>query len=246
MAERIQKLIAAAGLASRRGAEDLIRSGRVRLNGRPAVLGDRAEPDDCIEVDGKPLPKTGGVHTLVLYKPRGFVTTRRDEQGRRTVMDLLPPQLSGLYPVGRLDRFSEGLLLMTNDGDLAYRLTHPSHQVEKTYHVWVSGYRAGAEKRLARPIELDGRPIAPPKVCLHWAKDGVAWLEITIHEGRNRQIRRMCQAAGLTVTRLKRVAEGPIRLGELAAGAWRELTAAELALLTAGEDCPPARKEDYP
>ena len=233
MKERIQKLIAAAGLCSRRRAEEWIAMGKVTVNGGLARLGDTADPAaDRICVDGQPLPAAPEKPTtILLYKPRGVVTTMHDERGRPTVAELLPPELPRIYPVGRLDQFSEGLLLMTNDGELAKRLTHPAGEVSKTYRLWVSGWHEGALALLRRPIELDGRPISPPAVSLLWAREGTAALEITIHEGRNRQIRRMAEAAGLRVTRLKRVAEGGLRLGDLKPGQWRELSEAELAAL---------------
>jgi 23S rRNA pseudouridine2605 synthase len=252
MSERLQKLISAAGLCSRRRAETWIAEGKVTVNGVLASLGDSADPKtDEILVCGKPLPAAPArTVTVLLYKPRGFVTTLSDERGRQTVSELLPPELGRLYPVGRLDQFSEGLLLMTNDGDLAHRLTHPSGEVTKTYRLWVTGWHEGALEQLRRPIVLDGYRIKPPAVRLLWQRDdakavplggrwpegpdegcpviGTACLEITIHEGRNRQIRRMADAAGLTPTRLKRVAEGPLRLGEMKPGQWRRLTEGEL------------------
>ena len=233
MKERLQKLISAAGLCARRTAEEWIAAGQVTVNGETAALGQSADPAlDRILVDGKPLPAIPERRrTVLLYKPRGVVTTLSDEKGRPTAASLLPPELPRLYPVGRLDYYSEGLLLMTNDGALTQRLTHPGAETEKVYELWVSGFFPGAEALLRRPIELDGRPIRPPRVALLWRKDTVARLEITIHEGRNRQIRRMCQAARLTVTRLKRVREGPVSLGGLKPGQWRDLTAAELAAL---------------
>ncbi len=360
MNERLQKLIAAAGLCSRRTAEEWIVQGKVTVNGGLARLGDTADPEaDRILVDGRPLPAAPRkTTTVLLYKPRGVVTTLQDEQGRPTVAELLPPELGRLYPVGRLDQFSEGLLLMTNDGDLANRLTHPKGEVNKTYRLWVSGWHDGALEQLRRPIVLDGYRIKPPEVRLLWeesgirdqgsgirdqgsgirgcrdgtlpsaaaepvgavigrpqnaeapqafplrgrcpssqtgadevvsrqaiatdealratdstssvsglagdarchlplqgkAKDGertpslplqrkadeaahTAALEITIHEGRNRQIRRMAEAAGLKPTRLKRIAEGGLRLGDLKPGQWRVLTAAECeALRREGEN----------
>lgn len=231
--ERLQKLISAAGLCARRTAEEWIAAGRVTVNGAVAALGQTADPaKDEILVDGRPLPQPPAqTTTILLYKPRGVVTTLSDEKGRPTVISLLPAELPRLYPVGRLDQFSEGLLLMTNDGALANRLTHPAGEIEKVYLVWVSGFSEGAPALLRRPIVLDGRKIRPPKVRLLWQRDRTAQLEITIHEGRNRQIRRMCEAAALTVTRLKRVREGPISLGDLKPGQWRDLTAAELAAL---------------
>lgn len=231
--ERLQKLLSAAGLCSRRTAEAWIAAGRVTVNGAVAALGQTADPaKDEILVDGRPLPQPPAqTTTILLYKPRGVVTTLSDEKGRPTVLSLLPPDLPRLYPVGRLDYFSEGLLLMTNDGALTQRLTHPGAETEKVYELWVSGFAPGSEALLRRPIALDGVRIRPPKVRLLWQQDGVARLEVTIHEGKNRQIRRMCEAAALTVTRLKRIREGPICLGDLKPGQWRDLTAAELAAL---------------
>ncbi len=232
MEERLQKCIAASGLMSRRKAEALIAAGRVRLNGNTAHLGDTADlREDIIEIDGIRLPKQPDQVYLVLHKPRGFVTTLHDEQGRRSVADLLADCPTRVWPVGRLDCASEGLLLCTNDGCLANRLMHPRHQVDKVYLAWVSGFHEGAAKRLLRPIVLDGRPIAPPQVRQVSVQGQTALLEITIHEGRNRQIRRMCEAAELHVTRLRRIAEGPLRLGKLPAGHWRYLEPEEIAAL---------------
>lgn len=242
MTERLQKLISAAGLCSRRRAETWIAEGKVTVNGGLAQLGDSADPErDEILVCGSPLPAApASCTTILLYKPRGYVTTLSDERGRQTVTELLPQELGRLYPVGRLDRFSEGLLLLTNDGALANALTHPRGEVKKTYHLWVSGWHEGALEALRRPIVLDGYRIKPPSVRLLWQRDdakafppeegngATAALEITIHEGRNRQIRRMAQTAGLTPTRLKRVAEGPLKLGDLKPGQWRKLTKDEL------------------
>lgn len=232
MADRIQKLISACGAASRRKAEKMITQGRVRLNGNTAHLGDTADlSEDVIEIDGKRLKKPDAPMTLLLNKPRGYVTTASDEKGRKTVMELLHPEAPRLYPVGRLDMFSEGLLLLTNDGALAQRLTHPSKEVEKEYHLWVSDWHDGADELLRRPIVLDGRKISPPKVKLLSVNGKIAMLSVTIHEGRNRQVRRMCEQAQLTVTRLKRVREGELRLNDLPTGAARALTQAELDAL---------------
>ncbi|MGM9651430.1 MAG: pseudouridine synthase [Faecousia sp.] len=228
MAERLQKILAERGVCSRRKAETLIREGRVRLNGAAAHLGDTARPEqDVIEVDGVRLGAAPESVVLMVNKPRGYVCTASDERGRKTVLELAPERPERLYPVGRLDMYSEGLLLLTNDGALAQKLTHPAQQIEKVYHLWVSGFTPGAERRLERPIVLDGRPICPPGVRLLHQSGGTAMLEITIHEGRNRQIRRMCQSAGLTVTRLKRIREGRLSLGGLEPGCWRLLTAQE-------------------
>ena len=232
MTERLQKILASRGLASRRKAEEIITQGRVTCNGTVAQLGDSADPDiDEILVDGKLLPSQGKYVYIMLHKPRGFVTTMADEKGRRDVSELVADCGVRVFPVGRLDMDSEGLLLFTNDGEFANKLMHPKHEVEKTYEVWANGYSAGAEERLRLPIELDGYKIRPPKVSVLSARDAGVRLEVTIHEGRNRQVRRMCQAAGLHVTRLRRIAEGKLLLGDLQKGKWRYLTADELRLL---------------
>lgn len=232
MAERLQKILSARGLASRRTAETWIQQGRVMVNGIPARLGDTADPEqDEILLDGKPLPQGQEPVYILLNKPRGYVTTLSDEQGRPNAAQLVADCGVRVYPVGRLDMDSEGLLLFTNDGAFANALMHPKHQVKKTYDVWVTGYMPGAEIRLARPIELDGYTIRKPEVKLLKAEGNRARLRVTIHEGRNRQIRRMCQAAGMTVTRLRRIREGSLSLGDLAPGAWRYLTREEVARL---------------
>ena len=232
MAERLQKILSARGLASRRTAETWIQQGRVTVNGIPARLGDTADPEqDEILLDGKPLPRGREPVYILLNKPRGYVTTLSDEQGRPNAAQLVADCGVRVYPVGRLDMDSEGLLLFTNDGAFANALMHPKHQVKKTYDVWVTGYVPGAEIRLARPIELDGYTIRKPEVKLLKAEGNRARLRVTIHEGRNRQIRRMCQAAGMTVTRLRRIREGGLSLGDLAPGAWRYLTREEVARL---------------
>ena len=232
MAERLQKILSARGVASRRTAETWIQQGRVTVNGIPARLGDTADPEqDEILLDGKPLPQGQEPVYILLNKPRGYVTTLSDEQGRPNAAQLVADCGVRVYPVGRLDMDSEGLLLFTNDGAFANALMHPKHQVKKTYDVWVTGYVPGAEIRLARPIELDGYTIRKPEVKLLKAEGNRARLRVTIHEGRNRQIRRMCQAAGMTVTRLRRIREGSLSLGDLAPGAWRYLTREEVARL---------------
>lgn len=229
MKERLQKLISARGLASRRKAEEWIAAGRVCVNGRPAALGDSADPEaDDILVDGKPLPERNRSVYLMLHKPRGYVTTLSDERGRKDVARLVKDCPQRVYPIGRLDQDSEGLLLFTNDGAFANALMHPRHQVDKTYLVWVTGYGPGKEGLLEEPLVLDGYRIRPPGVRLLEASGQKACLEITIHEGRNRQIRRMCGARGMTVTRLKRIREGALELGNLEPGAWRYLTAEEV------------------
>ena len=232
MEERLQKILSAAGLCSRRTAESWLTAGRVAVNGVTAVLGDKADPErDAITVDGKPLPKAESFRYLMLHKPRGYVTTLSDERGRRTVADLVADAGVRVYPVGRLDRDSEGLLLLTNDGALAQRLTHPSHGVSKTYQVTVQGETDGAVERLARMRSLEGEPIAPVKVRALRQEGDRALLELTLHQGKNRQIRRMCAQCGLTVLRLRRIREDCLTLGSLKSGTWRDLTAEEVAAL---------------
>lgn len=232
MRERLQKIIAASGLMARRKAEEAIEAGRVTVNGLPAHIGDSADPEtDVILVDGKTLPSVARMLTIMLHKPRGVVTTLHDEKGRRDVSELISEIPERLVPVGRLDMDSEGLLLMTNDGALANRLMHPSHEVEKVYRTWVRGDAAAGIQRLRQPMELDGYRLHPAKVKLLEPTPEGAVLEISIHEGRNRQVRRMCEQAGLTVTRLCRVREGGLVLGDLRPGQWRELTEEELRKL---------------
>lgn len=228
MTERLQKILSARGIASRRRAEEWIAAGRVTVNGRVAGIGDRADPrTDQILLDGKPLPASGAGVYILLNKPRGYVTTLSDERGRKTVAELVADCGARVYPVGRLDMDSEGLLLFTNDGAFANKAMHPSHETEKTYLVWVSGYSQAAFQKLHEPVMLDGYKIKPPKLRLCAAREDRAEFEITIHEGRNRQIRRMCQMAGMHVTRLKRVREGQLELGTLPLGKWRYLTEEE-------------------
>lgn len=232
MKERLQKILSARGVASRRKAEEMIEQGLITLNGTVAVLGDTADPDmDEILVEGRPLPSRQEYVYILLHKPRGYVTTLSDEKGRPNAAQLVSDCGVRVYPVGRLDMDSEGLLLFTNDGDFANALMHPRHEVKKTYDTWVTGYVPGAEVKLSRPIELDGYLIRPPKVTLIRAEGRKAKFRITIHEGRNRQVRRMCEAAGMTVTRLKRIREGTLSLGDLPLGKWRYLTAEEVAQL---------------
>lgn len=234
MKERLQKILASRGLASRRKAEKMIEEGRVTCNGAVCSLGDCADPqDDVILLDGKPIPSQEDYVYILLNKPRSFVTTLSDEKGRKNVAQLVADCGHRVYPVGRLDMDSEGLLLLTNDGDFANRLMHPSHQVKKTYRVTVKNYSDEALELLKRPIELDGYKIKPPSVLLvkKDANDHVAQLEVVIHEGRNRQVRRMCDAAGMTVTRLVRIREGSLELGALPIGKWRYLTETEIAAL---------------
>ena len=230
--ERLQKIIAARGLCSRRQAEKWIEEGRVRVNGNTARLGDTADTaEDVIEVDGKRLPKAGKKVYLMLNKPRGYVTTLSDEKGRKNAAELVAGCGTRVYPVGRLDMDSEGLLLFTNDGEFANLMMHPRHEVDKVYRVWVTNFAPEKLEALAEPIELDGYMIKKPKVRPVRTEPTRAILDVTIHEGRNRQVRRMCQAAGLEVARLKRIAEGQLRIGELKTGAWRYLEPKEIELL---------------
>lgn len=232
MEERLQKLLSAAGICSRRTAEAYITAGRVTVNGGTAQLGQRADPDrDDVRVDGKPLNGREALVYLLLNKPRGYVTTLSDEKGRRTVADLTMDCGTRVFPVGRLDLDSEGLLLMTNDGELMQHLLHPSDEVEKTYHVSVYGPVAGAAARLSAITDLEGEAIRPARVEVLRQTARTAELSITIHEGKNRQIRRMCAACGLTVKRLRRVREHTLELGDLPVGKWRYLTAEETAAL---------------
>ena len=236
MEERLQKLLSAAGVCSRRAAEDYLAAGRVTVNGETARLGQKADPDrDEILVDGRPLTPRATPVYILLNKPRGYVTTLSDERGRKTVAELVADCGARVYPVGRLDLDSEGLLLLTNDGDWAQHLLHPSHEVEKTYHVSVFGPVAGAAARLAAMTDLEGEPIRPARVEVLRQTARTAVLAVTIHEGKNRQIRRMCARCGLTVKRLRRVQEGPLKLGNLPSGKWRDLSENEVeALRTEG------------
>lgn len=232
MEERLQKLLSAAGVCSRRAAEDYLTAGRVTVNGETARLGQKADLDrDEILVDGAPLKGPEKWVYLMLNKPRGYVTTLSDEQGRPTVAELTADAGVRVYPVGRLDLDSEGLLLLTNDGALTARLLHPSHEVDKTYRVQVYGPVAGAAEKLAAIRNLRGEPIRPARVRCLWQGEKTAELEITIHEGKNRQIRRMCARCDLKVKRLRRVREHTLELGDLPPGQWRYLTEAEVAEL---------------
>ena len=232
MRERIQKILSARGIASRRKAEEMILAGRVSCNGTVCLLGDTADPDtDILSVDGKPLPAYQERVYILLHKPRGYVTTLSDEKGRKNAAQLVADCGMRVYPVGRLDMDSEGFLLFTNDGDMANSLMHPRKEVNKTYHVHVDGVNSGAVEALKMPITLDGYTIRPPKVAVLRQSGTRGVLAVTIHEGRNRQVRRMCAAAGMTVHRLIRVSEGPLCLGDLPLGKWRYLTHEEITLL---------------
>jgi len=230
--ERLQKIISSCGLASRRTAEQMILDGRVTCNGTVCRLGDSADPDvDSILLDGRHIPSKGKRVYIMLNKPKGYVTTLKDEKGRRNVAELVADCGTRVYPVGRLDMDSEGLLLFTNDGAFANTLMHPKHEVNKIYRVSVKGYSEERLSRLEKPIILDGYLIKKPNVNLITQIEDRAEIEVTIHEGRNRQVRRMCAAAGMPVTRLVRIAEGNLELGTLPVGKWRYLSEQEIALL---------------
>jgi len=226
MTDRLQKIISAAGLMSRRTAEEYIKAGRVSVNGILAQLGDKADPErDTILVDGKALPTGNEKVYIMLNKPKGYVTTMSDEKGRKCVTELVRRAGARIYPVGRLDMYSEGLLIMTNDGEFANKLMHPKHNISKTYMTWVSGENIERSVELLRkPMEIDGYTVCAQKV--ERAEKDV--LSITIGEGRNRQVRKMCEQAGLKVTRLCRISEGAVSLGELEPGKWRYLTREEI------------------
>lgn len=229
MKERLQKILSARGLASRRKAEEMLANGLICVNGTVASLGDQADPEiDRITVNGQPLPSPQSFCYLMLNKPRGYVTTLSDEKGRPTAAELVGDCGTRVYPVGRLDMDSEGLLLFTNDGGLTNRLMHPKHEINKTYQVKVTDYSPQRFQKLAEPIVLDGYRIRPPELQLLSVTGNTAVFQIIIHEGRNRQIRRMCEAAGMRVLRLKRIQEGSLSLGNLAPGTWRYLTKDEL------------------
>ena len=244
---RLQKILAGAGVASRRAAERLMTDGRVSVNGVVVrELGARADPaSDRIQVDGRPIDPATRPRYLLLNKPRGCVTTRSDPQGRQTVLDLVKGVREYVYPVGRLDYDSEGLLILTNDGNLAARLMHPRYEVEREYHARVRG-TPGAKtvSRLARGVVIEGARTAPAGVSLiatgRGREEDHAVLAIIVHEGRQRQVRHMCEAVGHPVVRLRRVRIGPISDPALKTGAWRELTAAEIARLkrAAGMEVP--------
>ncbi|HEY5674579.1 MAG TPA: pseudouridine synthase [Malonomonas sp.] len=233
MAERLQKLIAQAGLASRRQAEAWITEGRVLLNGEVAKLGDRADlSTDQLLVDGRRLGNAEEQVTLLLNKPRGYVSTLKDPQGRKLVTDLITGLSQRLYPVGRLDYNTEGLLLLTNDGDLAQHLAHPRHHVEKTYLVKASGQlNSKTRQQLESGVSLDDGMTLPAKLENVRTSGQFCWFELTIREGRNRQVRRMCEQLGVPVVRLKRIRVGFLELAGIKTGSYRRLTAAEVERL---------------
>ncbi|MDE7364572.1 MAG: rRNA pseudouridine synthase [Ruminococcus sp.] len=228
---RIQKMIADSGYCSRRKAEELISKGKVKLNGRSVKLGDKCGFNDIITIDGERInmPRKKKFVYIMMNKPRGYVTTVSDELDRRCVMDLLEDVEERVYPVGRLDRNSEGLLLFTNDGEFANNIMHPSRHISKTYRVTVRPDINDEQLvQLSEGVEIDGKKTLPATVIVKEKQQGRVVLLITIREGRNRQIRKMCEAVGLEVARLRRISVGPLRLGMLKPGAWRELTADEL------------------
>lgn len=227
--ERLQKILSQAGLCSRRQAEELIRAGRVTVNGRPAALGERADPErDDIRLDGARVRRAVKRVCLMLNKPRGYVTTLSDERCRKTVAELVSDCGVRVYPVGRLDLNSEGLLLMTNDGALTQHLTHPSHEVEKEYLVRVTGDADAALPLLRRDMTVDGERFRGAAVKLLSREEDSALLSVVIRQGRNRQVRRMCAHCGLTVHRLRRIREGSLALGGLKSGQWRWLSEKEI------------------
>jgi 23S rRNA pseudouridine2605 synthase len=230
--ERLQKVLARCGFGSRRACEELIEAARVTVNGQVAALGRRVDPAaDRIEVDGVAVPAAPGLVYYLLNKPAGVVTTASDPQGRPTVVDLVPAT-PRVFPVGRLDYETEGLLLLTNDGELAQGLTHPSHGVEKAYLAEVEGVPGqGALRRLREGVLLDDGPTAPAQVRVAQSVPGGSALEIIIHEGRNRQVRRMCEAVGHPVRRLVRTRIGPLVDRRLAPGGWRPLEPSEVRTL---------------
>ena len=231
---RLQKYLSECGVASRRKAEELIAAGKVKVNGKPASIGDKVNPKrDTVVVAGKKIRKSKKNTYIMLHNPRGFITTHSDEMGRKCVAQLVEDVGTRVYPVGRLDRDSEGLLLLTDDGEFANALTHPTHHVPKTYRVTVRPTITDEQiTALTTGIEIDGRMTMPSEVRIIEKKEGRVVLEIIIYEGRNRQIRKMCDALGLEVARLKRTQIGSVKLGMLKQGDWRNLTDEEVHKLT--------------
>jgi len=231
--ERLQKILARAGVASRRKIEEMILEGRIKVNGRVAVLGDKANPErDTIKVGRQRIAGPEPKVYFALNKPRGVITSVSDPQGRKTVLDYLPGVRFRIFPVGRLDYHSEGLLILTNDGELSEALTKASVKVPKVYHVKIRGTLKAAEKsRLERGIRLDDGPTLPARVAIVEAGKDTSWVEMEITEGRNRQIRRMMEAVGHRVQRLRRVRVGSLELGRMNAGDSRALSDRELARL---------------
>jgi 23S rRNA pseudouridine2605 synthase len=234
MEERLQKVLAHAGVASRRSCEELILAGKVKVDGKLITdLGIKVDPEkSVIEVTGKPIPGKEQLIYILLYKPAGFLSTVHDPQKRRTVMDLIHGVRQRVYPVGRLDYDTSGFILLTNDGELANDLIHPSREVEKTYRALVKGIPTGkCLGELAKGIMLEDGKTAPAQVKVKKIINGNALVDITIHEGRNRQVRRMFQRVGNPVIRLKRIAFGPLKIGRMKPGEWRYLTDREVEIL---------------
>lgn len=232
---RLQKFISQCGIASRRKAEELILQGHVKVNGKTAVLGDKVLPSDKVYVKGKRvvMPKTNHRY-IMLNKPRGFITTMSDERGRKCVAQLISDVGERVYPIGRLDKDSEGMIVFTNDGDFANKVMHPRNSVYKFYRVTV---RPSIDEeqiiKLETGVELDGKKTAPAQVHVLHQEQGRVVLEMILHEGKNREIRRMCEAVGLEVARLKRTQIGGVKMGMLKQGAWRDLTETEVKKLLA-------------
>ncbi len=233
MQDRIQKILSARGVASRRKAEEMICAGRVLCNGKVCILGDTADPNvDVILIDGNPLPAAEKPVYIMLNKPRGYVTTLSDEKGRKNAAQLVNCGCR-VYPIGRLDMDSEGLLIFTNDGEFANKLMHPKHEIDKVYRVIVNGCKEETLAKLKLPVTLDGYRIRKPEVRFESGDEVSATICVTIHEGRNRQVRRMCAMAGMGVERLIRIREGSLHLGILKKGEWRYLSDKEVAGLKA-------------
>lgn len=232
---RLQKLFTDCGIMSRRAAEEEIKRGHVSVNGRVATIGMKVDPvADCVTYRGEriKLPKKKEYVYVLLNKPRGYATTTQDPHEKKCVMDLLTEVKTRVYPVGRLDKVSEGLLILTNDGELANRLTHPKHEIPKIYRVKVDGHITDEQiATLTSPLTIDGYQIEPVAVEVYAVDDETTTLTFTLYEGRNRQIRKMCEQAGLTVRRLNRIAIGRLKLGGLSVGKWRYLTPEEVSYL---------------
>lgn len=237
---RLQKFFTDCGIMSRRAAEEEIRKGLVAVNGRTATLGTKIDPEtDCVTYGGRRIsaPAKREYVYIILNKPRGYATTTADPHEKKCVMDLITDVKERVYPVGRLDKVSEGLLLLTNDGELANRLTHPKHEIPKIYRVKVDGSVTEEQlQTLTSPLVIDGYRIQPAEVQILALDDTTTTLTFTLYEGRNRQIRKMCEQAGLTVRRLNRIAIGRIKLGGLSVGKWRPLTKEEVAYLYKNTD----------
>ena len=227
---RLQKFLSEAGVASRRKAEEMIENGEVKVNGRKAKVGYSVDPvHDLVTVKGKKVVREKSLRYILLHKPRGFVTTTDDELGRKCVLDLLKDIPERVYPVGRLDRNSEGALLLTNDGEFANAMMHPSRRISKTYRVTVRPpVTESMIDAFSTGIEIDGRMTAPAEARIVTKEENRVVLEIVLYEGRNREIRKMCESLGLEVARLKRTAIGSLKLGMLPQGQWRDLTEQEI------------------